>query len=848
MEEARTTRARVQAILAEITALAPHQEPSDSGPPPTPCSEDCLSSREWLSQYGLKAQKLLLYDALSDCAFRHSDGVVDLRAKPEDESVQTDAETNHKLVNAKYCSRFAHMKWKDGSVVHVHVTAEKCRWYEDQMRMALANMQRRLDWLCRGSRELFGAVLEEQVYVLVDTSESMKDQLPLLKAKIHQLMKEQLRHKAKVNFVKFGSRAVSWRERLAGVNEQSLENAWTWIKGLQAGGSTNTLGALQLALADIGTQAVYLLTDGRPDQPTGTVLAEVQLCPPVPVHTISFNCKDMEANRFLYTLAQETGGRYHCYQRDPEEPGTPLPYVSEDIHLLKAEIEQGKENLEKVLKLRAECVMLDWYHNGDNGTAKRSSERPHSAPRLQKAAQGIERARRPQSVLGCVPASRYSHPHHLPTAQSRDRHTRQAQRAAHTKASLLRFLSHGVSIADKGLAQEWMLPETLSLFQTNTDKQSQVLHRLELTAMGGSQKKPKRKSPKESLDMSSAQWLRTNSLVARRLTIIDALAPTAVPQSAKFIPILEKHIYSKVFDEVFPLAHLSSGHRLTLVNPLGVNLEDYKTRLQGALQDYQRRLDLIVWRALTEEDRAKFGSDKPLAFLENREALLQMLEAQGWPLPSEDISLLEDQINMGLSFLQQASDLQKAARQKASTQDNDAGSRMNSANRAQRTRRRRALDTLRGQRVIARSEADEFYYSGTVRKRLPGKRVLVDFSRGDTEIVPLGAVITTGGAGPCPPLTVGDFVLVDSGTEGVGECFVPGVVIATPRRLEAADKLFTVLKYNNRKVHCVRSKMVKISQTRYNLTCRCLREQHRERHRMDHKMQVELEGPVLFSR
>ena len=35
---------------------------------------------------------------------------------------------------------------------------------------------------------------------------------------------------------------------------------------LSSGGSTNTLGALRLALSDPSVQAVYLLTDGRPDQ------------------------------------------------------------------------------------------------------------------------------------------------------------------------------------------------------------------------------------------------------------------------------------------------------------------------------------------------------------------------------------------------------------------------------------------------------------------------------------------------------------------------------------------------------------------------------------------------------
>lgn len=40
------------------------------------------------------------------------------------------------------------------------------------------------------------------------------------------------------------------------------------------------------------------------------------LHPQVPVHTISFNCADKEANEFLYQLAKDTGGRYHYYNED----------------------------------------------------------------------------------------------------------------------------------------------------------------------------------------------------------------------------------------------------------------------------------------------------------------------------------------------------------------------------------------------------------------------------------------------------------------------------------------------------------------------------------------------------
>ena len=50
--------------------------------------------------------------------------------------------------------------------------------------------------------------------------------------------------------------------------------------------------------------------------------------------------------------------------------------------------------------------------------------------------------------------------------------------------------------------------------------------------------------------MSSKQWLQRNGLVARKLTLLDALAPTMIPHRSKYVPILDKHVLAKVFDEV----------------------------------------------------------------------------------------------------------------------------------------------------------------------------------------------------------------------------------------------------------------------------------------------------------
>lgn len=48
----------------------------------------------------------------------------------------------------------------------------------------------------------------------------------------------------------------------------------------------------------------------------------------VPVHTISFNCNDSEANKFLSRLASETNGRYHYFNENgwDADPNGPIPY------------------------------------------------------------------------------------------------------------------------------------------------------------------------------------------------------------------------------------------------------------------------------------------------------------------------------------------------------------------------------------------------------------------------------------------------------------------------------------------------------------------------------------------
>ena len=79
-------------------------------------------------------------------------------------------------------------------------------------------------------------------------------------------MNEQLKSKQRFNLLAYNTKVYPWRDRMVEVDEFNMKNAMDWINNLNAQGSTNTLGAIRFALGDLNTEAIYLLSDGRPDQ------------------------------------------------------------------------------------------------------------------------------------------------------------------------------------------------------------------------------------------------------------------------------------------------------------------------------------------------------------------------------------------------------------------------------------------------------------------------------------------------------------------------------------------------------------------------------------------------------
>ncbi|XP_077814950.1 von Willebrand factor A domain-containing protein 3B isoform X3 [Macaca mulatta] len=800
MEEACSTLAQIQRLVAEppgpdVAAVDCESETTSVEIASNP--EDTWDSKTWLQKYGLKAQKLSLYDVLADCSFRHADGVVDIKAKPEDESVQTSAETNKKTVHAKYCSRFVHAPWKDGSLVHVNITKEKCRWYSDRIHTALARIRRRIKWLQDGSQSLFGKLRNDCIYILIDTSHSMKSKLDLVKDKIVQFIQEQLKYKSKFNFVKFDGQAVAWREQLAEVNEDNLEQAQSWIRDMKIGSSTNTLSALKTAFADKETQAIYLLTDGRPDQPPEMVIDQVKVFQEIPIYTISFNYNDEIANRFLKEVAALTGGEFHFYHFGCKDPTPPEAVQNEDLTLLVKEMEQGHRDLEKMRDLYSESVIMDWWYNAEkDGDSKHQKE-------ICSMVSTPEKCAKPQSDVGSTQTSSLNvlkGPWGLSDQKIRKKKVLHAES---TKTSLLRSQMSSLR-SSAGSERKDGLSNASSQRTALSDKEMSILlpeECLDDTSSGRVTQEGSQVYDHNSSDASSENWLKTYGLVAKKLTLMDALSVAAVPHSSTYVPVLDKHVTSKVFDEVFPLAHVCNDtNKMTLINPQGAKLNIYKQKVEQAIQTYEKRLNKIVWRALSQEEKEKLDANKPIQYLENKTVLNQALERLNWPISLKELSILESEILAGKMYIQQAMELQEAAKKNYANKAPGEQQKLQ-GNPTKKTKSKRP-DPLKGQKVIARCDENGFYFPGVVKKCVSRTQALVGFRYGDTKVVSTSFIMPVGGAMPCPLLQVGDYVFAKIVIPRGFDFYVPAIVIALPNKHEATEKFYTVLKCNNRRRGC----------------------------------------------
>uniref|UniRef100_A0A8B9BR14 von Willebrand factor A domain containing 3A n=1 Tax=Anser brachyrhynchus TaxID=132585 RepID=A0A8B9BR14_9AVES len=286
-----------------------------------PKKEEICSSKEWLTKYSIKKLKLELPRLMFGPSCTHRKKIV---------------ESLHKKVSAKYCTIFPSVE-VNGVVKHLQVQSKQLEIYTEQMEKVLQRYLQRIQWLLSGSRRLFGTILEANVCVLIDTSGSMDPYLPHITKELASLIWEQLRK-----------------------NEVSTE---TQYKSLFA------FSFKALSFQDI--EALYVLTDGKPDTSCSLILKEIESLrkkQDIKIHTISFSCADREANEFLKKLASQTGGRYHCSFGDvdgqlaahrmlvegfDDEDDPVFPYFEgDDLKKLTEEVAKARSFLKQAKSLR----------------------------------------------------------------------------------------------------------------------------------------------------------------------------------------------------------------------------------------------------------------------------------------------------------------------------------------------------------------------------------------------------------------------------------------------------------------------------------------------------------------
>ena len=79
-------------------------------------------------------------------------------------------------------------RWPEGEVIHVQLSKYAHRMFCEGVEGAVGACRKRLSWLKKGSRELFGTLLETKIVIVVDTSVSMGKRLDLLKDKLQELI------------------------------------------------------------------------------------------------------------------------------------------------------------------------------------------------------------------------------------------------------------------------------------------------------------------------------------------------------------------------------------------------------------------------------------------------------------------------------------------------------------------------------------------------------------------------------------------------------------------------------------------------------------------------------------
>ena len=165
---------------------------------------------------------------------------------------------------------------------------------------------------------MFGVIKEKNVVFVLDTSGSMYAHINSIKEHLIEALRILSSTDCLFNIIEFSADIAKFAEWLIPCNQKSWDVAKAWITALTCKTTTNTLDAVKAAFEDDRTQAVYLISDGSPNQGSDQVIEAVKkMKNKKPIHTFylpskSHNKKsDVEAaSEFLLKLSRTTKGSF----------------------------------------------------------------------------------------------------------------------------------------------------------------------------------------------------------------------------------------------------------------------------------------------------------------------------------------------------------------------------------------------------------------------------------------------------------------------------------------------------------------------------------------------------------
>lgn len=160
-------------------------------------------------------------------------------------------------------------------------------------------------------------------------------------------------------------------------------------------------------------------------------------------------------------------------------------------------------------------------------------------------------------------------------------------------------------------------------------------------------------------------WLNNNSLAASKLTLMDALGPVSVPHDSKYVPIIDKHVRGKVFEEVLSVAHLTGDGQLSLINPQGVDLQRYVAQLDTYVSKCEAKLMRTAWSRLSPEEKQQLQHELSLSGRElpsyslHWETIKEFLRSCGQTDELCDLEMVEKERDQATAYREQAIALQE---------------------------------------------------------------------------------------------------------------------------------------------------------------------------------------------